>query len=643
MVDDNENEVEFECDWITEDPSIKDYIVVSTNNRFIDDFEIVGNKLIVDNEYRIIQSNDVVRIYHIQSTDSWFNDIVSARSNFKSTIHSVLAERMFKTKFPKYEDYIELDYGIFGTDNWYLDEEYSTIERYGYLSTTRDIDMIQLYKDGAASFKIEFTEEGDEYYFPVNNEIRLVHKENAVLDLDFSASEITVQDSLRLTQNQVNVQIHEFINMLYEYANIDEIKTIFFDMIEYMYTERTHPDWIYKTSYIDLIMYNKPLRQYAIYQRDSYQDTIDYVTETKPYHAKIRKTERIYPKEETLSTNVEALHHMKITKYFGEHSRFELNAIDGGSSFTNTWGDPLQSEIEQYDPLSNGTYQGGKFLRNTFDNSYNVKNIEVGKEYLILNPGDTDFSLIGLQKINNTASSIIKGTRYKIIDAGNTEFTLIGADDNNIGTIFTAEWSTEENPVTGTGIVTAAGTSGDIFVATGVRTGTGIVFDTKLYNVSNNLDGFDTGQFNARALEAAIVTATTYSESIVGLTKQQIKDKIDQEIISILRKEFYVYDRFGRGYHIPVKFTGTISNFDGTTVVVDHKDEFQSAKSKTKRLIALENDNGDVEFILYDKKADYDLTVSERSVYSGIPYKFKNGDNVYVLGVPDMIYNHLDE
>ena len=104
-----------------------------------------------------------------------------------------------------------------------------------------------------------------------------------------------------------------------------------------------------------------------------------------------------------------------------------------------------------------------------------------------------------------------------------------------------------------------------------------------------------------------------------------------------------MYDRFGRGYHIPVKFTGTISNFDGTTVVVDHKDEFQSAKSKTKRLIALENDNGDVEFILYDKKADYDLTVSERSVYSGIPYKFKNGDNVYVLGVPDMIYNHLDE
>ena len=141
-----------------------------------------------------------------------------------------------------------------------------------------------------------------------------------------------------------------------------------------MYTERTHPEWIFKTSYIDLTMFNKPLRQYAIYQRDTYQDTIDYVIETKPYHTKIRKTERIYPTEETADLTVDAQHGMEITKFFGEHSRFELNAIDGGSSFTNTWGDPLQSEIEQYDPLSNGTYQGGKFLRNIFDSKKNILN-----------------------------------------------------------------------------------------------------------------------------------------------------------------------------------------------------------------------------------------------------------------------------
>ncbi|MDC1446344.1 hypothetical protein N8344_00065 [bacterium] len=568
----------FVCDWVVADSVNQEHIVVSVNNRFIDNIYTDGNEVVLPIDD--ISSGDVVRIYHVESYDSWFSDIISARSNFKSVILSVLAERMFASSFPRYKDFIELDYGIFTTNNWYLEDEYSNIERYGYLSNTRDIDMIKLHNDGVSSFKIEFIDGdtqndllddtlppmGDEYYFPVNNEIRLVHKENAVLDLDFSAAEITVQDSLRLTQNQVNVQLHEFINMLYRYADIDEIKTMFFDMIEYMYTERTHPDWIYKTSYIDLIMYNKPLRQYAIYQRDSYQDTIDYVTETKPYHAKIRKTERIYPKEETLSTDVEALHHMHITKYFGNHSRFELNGIDGGDGFS------------KYDPLSKGTYQGGKFLRNDFANIYSVDKIEIGKEYLILDLGDTDFTLIGAKLP---------------VEAGKT-----------------------------------------IFIATDTGSGSGIVLDTKLYNVASEADGFDTGEFSVRALESAIVTVDTFTDDT--------RTKLD-------KKEFYVYDRFGRGYHIPVKFTGTISNFDGSIVVVDQETEFQSAKSKTTRLIALENDNGDVEFMLYDKKTSsnladrWNLAVSERSVYSGISSKFENGDSVHVLGVPDMIYNHLDE
>ena len=302
--------------------------------------------------------------------------------------------------------------------------------------------------------------------------------------------------------------------MIYNYADIDEIKEMFFDMIEYMYIERTHPEWIYKTSYIDLVMYNKPLRQYAIYQRDSYQDTIDYVTETKPYHAKIRKTERIYPKEETLSTDVEALHHMHITKYFGNHSRFELNGIDAGNTtpiYATTWADEdqlsekTQQELSEYDSLSDGTYQGGKFLRNDIE-----------------------------------------------------------------------------------------------------------------YTASAN--GFDTGPFNAQARDSAIVTVDTFTDST--------RTTLD-------KKEFYVYDKFGRGYHIPVTFTGTISNFDGSTVVVDQASKFQSAKSKTKRLIALENSNGDVEFMLYDKKVSTNLTIADRGLFTGLSTSFTNGDTVYVLGLLD--------
>ena len=43
-----------------------------------------------------------------------------------------------------------------------------------------------------------------------------------------------------------------------------------------MFTEKTH-QLIFKTSFIDLKLFNRNLRQYAIYQRDSYDDVIEYI------------------------------------------------------------------------------------------------------------------------------------------------------------------------------------------------------------------------------------------------------------------------------------------------------------------------------------------------------------------------------
>ena len=67
-----------------------------------------------------------------------------------------------------------------------------------------------------------------------------------------------------------------------DYTEDKEINRIFFDMINYMYTEKDTSDWVFKTSYIDVNLFNRNLRKYAIYQRDSYDDVIEYITEAKP-------------------------------------------------------------------------------------------------------------------------------------------------------------------------------------------------------------------------------------------------------------------------------------------------------------------------------------------------------------------------
>ena len=103
-----------------------------------------------------------------------------------------------------------------------------------------------------------------------------------------------------------------------------------------------------------------------------------------------------------------------------------------------------------------------------------------------------------------------------------------------------------------------------------------------------------------------------------------------------------MYDKFGRGYHIPVTDSGTISSFDGETLVVNQASKFKAAKSKTIRLVAVEDANGNVEFMVYDSKSTNNLRISERGVYNGVATSVDNGNTIYVLGAPDQIYSHED-
>lgn len=501
------NGVEFSFDWFGS--ADKSNMVVSVNSKIVldDEYTLSGSTITIPSISMSLIENDVIRVYEVKSFDSWFSNMQDARDNFKSSLIDVLSNRMFNTAFPLYDDYIVLGDGIFTLNDWYISDLYKTINKYEYLSKTRNIDMISLYNSGVSSFKIE-TKEHDEYYFPIDDEIRLVHKTNSVLDLRFDVD---------ITDNQIGVQLYELMDMIYQYADVKTIKTIVFDMIEYMYTEKTYPEWIFKTSYIDLTMYNKPLRQYAIYQRDTYNDTVDYVIETKPYHVKLREIERIYPVDEHADFDIEAKHHMTITKFFGNHSRFELNTIDGvDETPTKSWDDEVDVDYDTLPLLSDGvTYEAGGLLRNDI------------------------------------------------------EYT--------------------ETP-----------------------------------------DGFDTGEFRAQTRDASVVKVTTYTDDT--------KDTIDNT-------EFYVYDMYGRGYHVKVvdpTENYTIDSFDGENIVVNQPTKFKQARGKTKRLVAIEDSNGNVEFMSYNSKSGTNLKVFERASYNGLASSFASGDRIYVLDVPNPIYSLED-
>lgn len=488
-------------------------IALSVNHQFVDTDEFtLNNDTITINNNFFVKENDIIRVYTLASVDNWFKNIIDARSNFESIMNGHFNRVLLEAKYKFYSDFIKPGQLAINSGTWAISEDFDVIENFDYLSLSRNIDMIGLRRKGVTSIKVELPEY-DEFYFEYDGNFRLVHRTNSSLNVSFTDIVTPVNSEVfqGYYQNLIAVQVHELMNMLKNYGDPKFVKEIFFGMIDYMHTEKNYPDWIFKTSYFDLTMFNKTLRQYAIYQRDTYQDTIDYIVEAKPYHAKIREVERIYPSRETVSTDVGEVSLMEMILKFGEWSRYDTDVLDSGiepdTTHNNTKDAGLEVEGEVVDQ-SDATYEQGGLLR-------------------------------------------------------------------------------------------------------------------RFYTPTNDAGGYDTGFFKTKALESSIVKVTTFTD----------KDRTTIDTV-----DFYVYDYQGRAYILTVDKTDTLTSFDGQSLVVDHKSYFKKATEKSKRLIAIENDSGSVEFMMYADKDEYTLSISDRSLYNGLGMKTSTtGNKIYTFKSPKRI------
>jgi hypothetical protein len=141
-------------------------------------------------------------------------------------------------------------------------------------------------------------------------------------------------------------------------------------------------------------------------------------------------------------------------------------------------------------------------------------------------------------------------------------------------------------------------------------------FLRRFNTLTNEPGGYDTGEFGARVTEAMVLKSITYENA----TKTTI-DSID----------FHIYDKFGRGYIAPVKSWTVIVSYDGNTLTVDNSDIFRSAKDETQFTIVVEKSDGECEFMMYDRKNNNELSISNRSLFNGIGVNIESGDTVYVI------------
>jgi hypothetical protein len=90
-----------------------------------------------------------------------------------------------------------------------------------------------------------------------------------------------------------------------------EFNNLFFTLINYIFTEQKSPDWIFKTSFVDVYHNLRELKEFPNYVRDNQSFYDDYINEVKPYRVKLKDFSLKYTK-----TNV----------YDGDITDFDLPA-----------------------------------------------------------------------------------------------------------------------------------------------------------------------------------------------------------------------------------------------------------------------------------------------------------------------------
>ena len=186
---------------------------------------------------------------------------------------------------------------------WTID----TNAQVGQLTLTAG-DTILVNNDGSGRFA----------YYRVNTDLTLslVGIENGTVQLkdnlwnyviDGASFDTGVFDSSRFDLNPVD-ELRSIVTAIFQDIFVKSLSTEFgkliFALINYILSEQKTVDWIFKTSFINVLHKIRKLDQYPNFVRDNQTYYQDYINEVKPYRTQIREYLLNYDGSDTIDGNV---------------------------------------------------------------------------------------------------------------------------------------------------------------------------------------------------------------------------------------------------------------------------------------------------------------------------------------------------
>ena len=140
----------------------------------------------------------------------------------------------------------------------------------------------------------------------------LIAAQNGTVQINSSVYDVTMgagYDSIVYDTNEYDSQpvkeLQNIYNSVYQEILIDdlgsEFNTLFLTIINYIFAEQKNPDWIFKTSFIDVYHTLRQLEEYPNYIRDNQSFYNDYIDEVKPYRTIVREYVPVYDKLDVAS------------------------------------------------------------------------------------------------------------------------------------------------------------------------------------------------------------------------------------------------------------------------------------------------------------------------------------------------------
>lgn len=124
--------------------------------------------------------------------------------------------------------------------------------------------------------------------------------DNDVFDYSLGSGFDSSLFSARRFDPSIGTEFVQIFDSIYNEIFVSDLKIefskLFFSLVNYIFTEQKSPDWIFKTSFIDVYHNLRKLEQFPSYIKDDQTFYEDYINEVKPYRTKIREYLPVYDK-----------------------------------------------------------------------------------------------------------------------------------------------------------------------------------------------------------------------------------------------------------------------------------------------------------------------------------------------------------